>query len=54
MAKKKETEAAALVSVRVIAGTLYDAGTHFKAGEILEVTPERAEALGDLVEAVTE
>ena len=51
MAAKTKTEAPALISVRVVSETMFENGERFAKGETFETTPERAEALGALVEA---
>ena len=50
--KKKETETPALVTVRVTGETLFENSAHQPKGATFETTPERAEALGDLVEII--
>ena len=51
-AKTKPTESPALITVRVVSETLFENGERFAKGETFETTPERAEALGALVETV--
>ena len=57
MAAKTKTadspETPALVTVRVGNQAIFE-GEHLPAGSVFETTPERAEALGALVETVTE
>jgi hypothetical protein len=52
MAKKTETtqEAPALVTVRVTGQPVGEDGLHYTQGTTFETTPERAAALGELVE----
>ena len=56
MAKKTETETVtdspALVTVRVTGQPVFE-GEHHAKGSTFETTPERAAALGDLIEIVT-
>ena len=53
MAAKTKTEAPALITVRVVSDTLFENGERLAKGDTFETTPERAAALGDLVEIVT-
>jgi len=53
MAAKTKTEAPALITVRVVSETLFENGERLAKGDTFETTPERAAALGDLVEIVT-
>ena len=54
MAKKTTTtEAPELVKVRVLSQPIFE-NEYLPAGGVFETTPERAEALGDLVEIVTD
>jgi hypothetical protein len=54
MAKKSsnnpESETSELITVRVIRQPLCEDGTHYGKGDTFAVTPERAAALGELVE----